>query len=173
MKKFLALFAILALLPTAALAHTEESPDQDNAEVNYIMFVHEDCPHCQLVEAFAEQNDLDHHITYVELKNNDANMDLLEEKWEVLEIEGGIGWPMMIVDEDSKLYEIGDTPIISYLAEQFDVDYDGDTELSGSGSPSSTGTDTSGGDTLFFVVGAVIVLGIVAYGISSVVSDKK
>lgn len=153
-----------------ALAHTDESGETD--DVNYTMFVHEDCPHCQLVEAFVEQNGIEDHITYLELKNNDENMDLLEQKWEELEIPGGIGWPMMIVDEEAKLYETGDTPIISYLAEEFGLDYDPatDTNVGAGGGPNQ---DTSGGDTLFFMFGAIIVLGVVGYAISSVVSEKK
>ncbi|GAB4160652.1 MAG: hypothetical protein Fur003_4170 [Candidatus Dojkabacteria bacterium] len=179
------LLGFLLVLPTKAIAHDEAeetvtttseeatTTSADSTEdLVFKMFVHEDCPHCQNVKKFIVENDLEHHVEYIELKNNQKNLDLLEKYWKDFNIDGNVGWPMMVVDEEAKKYEVGDAPIIQYLADTFDIEVDtSDTNNSGS----TTDSATSAGDKIFFAIGGLFLVGVLGYAVYSALKseDKK
>lgn len=178
MKKLLLVLLALFVFPFAAYAQSEEVAvelatdtvvETAAEERVFTIFVHEDCPHCQDVEKWVAENDLEDNVKYMELKNNDANNDLLAEYWEKFEIEGGMGWPFMVVSEEDKTYQIGSTPIMEELAAQLGIDYEESDALA----PGTTNKEDSAGDTLFFIFGGLIVLAVVGYAVYSLISDEE
>lgn len=145
---------------------SSESSEEDNPV--YTIYVHAQCPHCQNVERFVAETGLEDNVRYKELLNNESNLAELEEIWEENNIpEGEQGWPFMIVSEDPFDYSVGDTPIIAFLGDQFGV------EGSSSGSSGgSTSADDSSGDTGLLAIGGLVVLGVLGYGIYSLMGEE-
>jgi glutaredoxin len=102
---------------------TQNEAKQPNAEeiyvADFIFFYGETCPHCQDVEEFLNENNVDEQINLVRLEvySNQENQTLMAQK-----LEG-----CSDIDEDSKgavpfLYSkdkclVGSTPIIEHLKE--------------------------------------------------------
>lgn len=171
MKKLLALLLVAFLIPTVAFAQDEISADTTQYQEPFVIFVHEDCPHCQEVEDWVDANDLGDKVTLLELKDNTENQALIEQYWTDLEIDGSMAWPMMVVDVDTKEYELGSTPIIVKLADVYGIDYNVDAVSSGVvDTPES---DDKSGDTIFFVLGGLLVVSVVGYVIYSLLSEEE
>jgi hypothetical protein len=152
---------------TPAITTVEEKTDPTDI-YEYTIFVHEDCSHCAVVEAFVTNNGIEDKVTYKQLKNNDENMGLLEEYWEELEIEGNYGWPLLVREGGETVYEVGDTPIIVVLAEDFGLDYDAPEDLVSNSTDGDTDEEgVTSGDKIFFYIGGIFVVGIIGYGLYS------
>lgn len=152
---------------------TEESTHGGLPEQTFLMYVHEDCRHCKQVEAFVEQNQIEDQVEYVQLKNNETNMEALQDEWERFNVPvSDQGWPFMVYtnEEGEETYSIGSSPIISVLSQYNDIPYDDTVPPA---DDTSTGTDSSSsGDSVFLILGGVILAFIVGYGVFSALGKK-
>lgn len=172
----------LVILPTTVFAQdtTSNAVTTDNAQVDstntntaeqtvvehptYVIYLHEDCPHCKKVEAYVAANNLQDNIIYKQLKNNDANMAELEALWEELGTDQ-TGWPFLVEQGNKSNYVGGDTPIISLLATEFGL------EVPVESSQETTTQSTSESDKVFFLIGGIFVVGFIGYAIYSFVKE--
>lgn len=133
------------------------------------IFVHDDCPHCKVVESFVDEYQLSGQVEFIQLKNNDANMTKLQDLWDELGVDSNNqGWPFMhYTDEDGqKNYSVGDTPIINVLRQYNSLPLiDVPTSEETATGDNNNGSSTTIGDGLFLVLGGVVLMAIVGYGV--------
>ena len=164
---------IVSLASLPSYVYGQDTSEAETTSIpTYILYVHEDCPHCKVVEAFIADNSLEDQIDSRELKNNDGHMKELEALWDEFKIpDNERGWPFMLIDNNGKRnYTSGDTPIISELGNTFGISVP-DPSTS-SGIDTST-PDSSAGDSLLLIVGGVVVFAVVGYAIYSSSRDAK
>jgi glutaredoxin len=149
MKKLILTIIILSLsiLPTFA----QDTPP--------IIYVREGCPHCAKVKEFVSANDIETEVQYIETYNNEENQALMDSEFERLNVpQASRGVPFMVYDQDQ--YEIGDVPIIEYLANKHEIEIV-EPEYS-----------TAAADYLFLGLGGLFILGILGYGVYTVFMTK-
>lgn len=172
MKRLLILLLLLVplRLPLVALA---QDVTQATEEKPYVLYVHEDCPHCQTVEQFIDKHDISDQISFVQLKDNEENMDELGVVWEELDLPGNnLGWPVMVYEEDGeRTYEIGYANIIGKLANDNGID---DPEFLQADGETTTTADSldENNDSSLFIFGGIIVLMLVIFAIFSIFGKK-
>lgn len=146
MKKILLALALMLLLPFSALA----------AEETLKIYVREGCPHCANVKEFVTTNELDDQVEYIETFNNVDNQAEMEKWFDDLDVPAASrGVPFMLYN-DNESFEVGDTPIVAYLAAQNDLEVV-EAEY-------QAGTS----DYILLGIGGLFVVGILGYGIYTV-----
>jgi glutaredoxin len=149
------------------------SETQDNAtgegemevtdeEYVYVIYVDKTCPHCRDAKEFIADNDIEEHVEYVELYQNEENYNQLVALWDENDVpDEQRGWPFMVVNDDPFEYVVGGEPIIDFLAEEFNIDT----------SDSNSNPDSSSNSALL-LVGGVVILGVLGYGIYTILGAK-
>ncbi|WKZ30965.1 MAG: glutaredoxin domain-containing protein [Candidatus Dojkabacteria bacterium] len=184
---FVTAFVALFSVTTVFAQDTEETLDVETTdesaatevengglpEQTFLIYVHEDCPHCQRVEAFVEEQGIQDQVEYVELKNNQENMDALQAEWEKFNVPtSDQGWPFMVYEDENgdETYATGDEPIIQILSQYNGIPY----TAPDNGEDTTTSDSPSGGlgDSVFLVLGGVVLMFIVGYGVYSAASKK-
>lgn len=86
------------------------------ASAEMLLFVGEECPHCQELKAYLEQHDLysQNDIKELEIYHNKANRDLYLKTSQSLNYTAG-GVPLLV---DGIKYVEGNNPIREYLAQR-------------------------------------------------------
>lgn len=105
---------LLALLITVGAGCASTAP----APQGKILFYRDDCPHCKIVEAYVEKNNVRSKVTYdfLEIRTSQANTDLMLEKAKICNIPlDQVGVPFFW---DGAHCIIGDTPITDYFDKQ-------------------------------------------------------
>lgn len=179
MRKFLtAFFAILMMSPlatTVVVAQDETTIDStpdvsvqtDVSDRVFDIYVREGCPHCAQVKAWVKSNDLEDKVNYIETYNNPGNVEKLDNQFEKYDAPNSDrGVPFMPVDDDT--YVVGDTPIINLLASEF-----GREGVEVTNNTQTTQVESSGSDRIILIVGALLLFGIVGYGIYSTVTKQE
>lgn len=126
-----------------------------------ILFVRKGCPHCAKVEAFLDKYNLRENVEFKETFNNEANTKEMGDWFTKLNVTdpNQRGVPFLVVDD--KTYYVGDIPIIEYLAEKNNIEVD------------VSEYQSSMADTIFLVVGGLVLFGVVGYGLYSSFAKKK
>ncbi|HVX92790.1 MAG TPA: glutaredoxin domain-containing protein [Candidatus Dojkabacteria bacterium] len=131
------------------------------ADTKYKLYIRQGCPHCAKVEAFLQENNLEDKVQYIETYNNDTNQKAMEadfNKYGVTDT-AQMGVPFLVVDD--KTYYVGDTPIIKFFADKYNIDISKLTQYQSSSS-----------DILFLGLGGLAIIAIVGYGIYSSMKKK-
>ncbi len=122
-----------------------------------IMYGRADCPHCTNVKNFMASNEIEDQYEYKEIINNEENQAEFTAWLDHFEIPADQrGVPFMVVDEQTYLF--GDTPVIEYFAEKNNIEVSDEYKASGS-------------DTIFLVIGGLVMASVFGYAILS--SFKK
>lgn len=126
-----------------------------------ILYVREGCVHCAKVDAFLEKNNLKDTVVIKETFNNEANQKELGEWFTKLNVTdpNQQGVPFLVVDE--KTYFVGDAPIIEYIANKNNIVVEVEEYQS------------STADSIFLVVGGLLLFGVLGYGIASSLKKKS
>jgi glutaredoxin len=151
------LAAFLALSPGAVCA---EGTNGDEADPNgLILYVQQGCPHCEEVELFIEKYGLEEHFVIKDLSLEPEASEEYTELLDTLEVPlGERGVPLLVYDDDQ--WMTGDTPIISFIKERFDIREEERERVS------------EPGDYAILAGGMIFVGGIVGYGIVKVINDR-
>ncbi|MCB9790497.1 hypothetical protein H6764_00550 [Candidatus Nomurabacteria bacterium] len=162
----------IIVVPSSVSAQETTAVDT-NSVPTYVLYVHEDCPHCKKVEAFIADNNLEDQVDSRELKNNDKHMKELEALWDEFNLpDNERGWPFMLIDDNGdRSYVSGDSPIIAELGNTFGISVPNDS--AGNSSTTTSSSNTSTADTLLLVLGGVVVFAIVGYAVYSSINDSK
>ena len=150
---FLLLFIALLLLPISINAQEEKV---------YTLYTHLDCPHCQKVDKFLEDNELKDIVLEKQLKNNDENYEELVEVWDNLGAsDPQKGWPFMVYtdSEGAEQFLVGDEPIIAMLSAEYGIDIPEPVE------------DTP--NYFLLLVGGLVLATTAGYGVSSMFKKEK
>jgi hypothetical protein len=94
----------------------------DDSQADIILFWGEGCPHCENVEDYISQNNLDEkiNISRKEVYYNKQNQILMSQKADrcpEIDQSAGMGVPMAYFVAEDKCY-LGDTPIIEAIDEK-------------------------------------------------------
>lgn len=154
-KLLLTIILFIVFIPSTIFAQEVESSKPT-------MYIREGCSHCAAVEAFLEENELIDEVNIMETYNNEENQAELDQWFERLSVPTNqMGVPFMVYEDGTK-YLGGDTPIISYFSELFDIEItEEDTKL-----------PTSSSDSAILMIGALVMLGVVGYGIYTIFSKE-
>ncbi len=158
-----------ALVDSAGQDTTDEADNNENNENNenitFTIYVDENCPHCKVVEEFVADNDLQDSIIYRQISESEEIFDELLALWEELKVtEEEKGWPFLVYEKDGeKLYEVGDSPIVDFLAQEFEIDIE----------ESQSNNSQNSGSNALMLIGGVFFFAIIGYVIYSMVVDKK
>jgi len=124
------------------------------------IYVREDCPHCANVEAFILENNLQDSVEIIDvMKDEKKALELAEwfDKLSVKDEQRGV--PFMVADEEK--YFSGDLPIVEYLGNKYGIDIKSETEY-----------QVSTSDTVFLVIGGLVVFAVFGYGVYSMFSKR-
>ncbi|MCK9368516.1 glutaredoxin family protein [Candidatus Dojkabacteria bacterium] len=163
MKKILILIIAMFMFPFVAYAQTTAVPISAAATAPspvLTLYVREGCTHCATVKAFISKYNITDKVTIVETLNVQTAITELNawyDKFKLTTTDRGV--PFLVVDGSS--YYEGDTPIIDYLTKTFSITVVPDT------------TPVSTTDTLFVVIGGLILFSILGYGIYTMIGKKK
>ncbi|MBN2100775.1 hypothetical protein JW710_02685 [Candidatus Dojkabacteria bacterium] len=132
-----------------------------------VIYVSEGCPHCAKVEEFIEENNLEDNF---EIKNVTVDGGVAEEYTNFVQDNDlpleEQGTPTLVYkDGDDLRWVVGDTPIISFIEENYDVD--------NSTEDTSEDEKISTEDIVILVVGGIIVSSVLGYGIFKSVNDRR
>jgi glutaredoxin len=133
---------------------TVETPSQ-----RVIIYASTTCPHCKKVKDFVATN----NVPDVEFRETDTNPTYLEEykalydKYKVDEASRGV--PVL---EDNGGLISGDQPIIDFLTKKFNI------------TPKQVDTTiaTSSSDVAFIIIGGLVILGVIGYGVYSTINKN-
>ena len=162
MKKIIILVIAMFAFPFIAYAQgTTATPLTTSvATPNLTLYVRQGCPHCAAVEAFMTKYNITDKVKIVETLNVQSAITELTgwyDKFKLADADRGV--PFLVIDGTS--YKEGDTPIIDYLTTAFNITVTPDT------TPASTT------DTLFVVVGGLVLFAILGYGVYTMIGKKK
>lgn len=132
-----------------------------NAEAKMTLFVSTGCPHCIKVREFIDEYGIEDKVVVWNVHTDDG----AAEKYTDFVAEHEIppteqGTPTLIYDESK--YVVGDTPIIDFLAERYELQENNHMSDDISDDDDSMFTV---GDYVLFGIGLIVVLSIVGYGI--------
>jgi len=143
-----------------------------HSEDKMTLFVSEGCPHCIKVREFIAEHNMEDNIVVLNIHTDDG----AAEKYTDFVAEHEIplseqGTPTLIYDGDR--WVVGDTPIIDFLAERYDVQ-EGNNTSNDSANDASDGDDLGFtiGDYLIFGIGLIVVSSVVGYGIVNLVNER-
>lgn len=155
-KLFVYLIAVLSLtLFLPSFANAQEVGDKP------LLYVRQGCPHCAKVEAFLDKYNLNDTVKMIETYNNEANTNELNSWFTKLNVTdpNQQGVPFLVVDD--KTYFVGDEPIIQYLAAQHNITID----------PNEYQSSTA--DSVFLLIGGLVLFGVIGYGIYNSLKKKN
>ncbi len=119
------------------------------------LYVQTGCPHCNEVEKFIEENELEDHFEIYNISTNDQALNQYNSFWERVDAPiSSRGVPIIVYGNDE--FVSGDTFIIDYLKERFEIE-----------------DEFSSDDAFLLIGGAVIVAFVVGYGIVSAGNARK
>lgn len=122
MKKIIIILFVLVGIGGYFIFKPQAQPSEQNfpdSEADLLLFSSQSCPHCQKVEEYIAENDLNSHLKIAKklIDNDSQNQKLMLEtvaKCPEIDSSQGIGVPLAYsVAENKCLY--GDTPIINWL----------------------------------------------------------
>jgi hypothetical protein len=94
-----------------------------------VLYYGEDCPHCKIVEAFIEENNVTSmmNLTQKEVWYNQTNKAEFRDIVEYCKIDASqAGVPFLYTQvQENKLCVVGDKDIISFLSEQLNISEQG------------------------------------------------
>jgi len=120
----IAIIAIAALFAVYILKNGGDGNDTGLPDAN-VLYYREDCPHCKIVEAFVEDNNVTGKMGIVqkEVMTNQTNKDEFKKVAESCQIDlAKAGVPFFYSGgEDEKKCLMGDTDIINFMKERLNI----------------------------------------------------
>ena len=94
------------------------------ADDSVTLYGHSESAHTVRINDFIRETDISDRVEYIEVNDNVPNLDELRQLWSDLEVPRETrGWPFLVYEGDEGLeYIIGDQPIISFLAQRYQLD---------------------------------------------------
>lgn len=160
----LLILVIVVFLSFAPWCISAEERDGDTVseaavENDLVLYVQQGCPHCEKVEVFIEEHDLEEYFVIKNLSLEPKASEEYTELLDTLEVplaERGV--PLLLYDDDQWI--TGDTPIISILRERFNIQEENDESVS------------EPVDYVILAGGMIFVGSIVGYGIVKMFNDR-
>lgn len=144
----------------------DENTNEETSVDKITIYVDENCPHCKAVEDFADKYGISDNINYVQLSDSEENFNDLQAIWDEFGVsDQEKGWPFMVYEENGvPAYEVGDSPIIEFLTEKYQIEVDEADQQDSSGST---------GNSALLLLGGFFFFSIIGYVIYSMVVDKQ
>lgn len=172
------IFAVMIIVASSSYVYSQDAGGGENiarpldevaqpadTDSKPVIYVHEDCPHCQDVEDFVAANDLGDMVQYMQLKDNEDNLTKLTDLWAEYNVPGdGPAWPIMfyVDSEGVSTYSLGSDPIIEVLAEKFNIDI-----------PDEVVTPDQNSNSTLMIFGGLILAAIFGFGVVNIATGKK
>ncbi len=138
--------------------------NSNTLEAENVVYVSDTCPHCKKVEEFVTKYELDEKVSFKSVDSNEDYFKELEAYWAEFKVaDQEKGTPFMIYVNDNKLdYLVGDSPIIDYFVEKYEIKIDDGNE---------SFLDTNGKGLM--IIGGIFFVSIIGYVVYSNVFDRE
>lgn len=125
------------------------------AEGRMVLYVQTGCNHCAKVEEFIEKHELTDEFTVIDILAEEGAAEEFTQRMDELNVpvdERGV--PILVYDEDQ--WVGGDTPILEFLLDRYDIPEESDPE-----------------GLAIIAVGGVFMAGFLGYGIVSFIHGRR
>lgn len=158
-----------------------------HAEDKMTIFVSTGCPHCLKVTEFIAEYGIEDKFVVLNVHTDDGAAekytDFVTEHELPLQEQGT---PTLVYDDES--WVVGDTPIIDFLAERYELHENGNTGNTNGNTDDGTGSSTDNGgiignnstdinftfwDYMVFGIGLIVVSSVVGYGIVNLANGRS